>query len=516
MRSGLAIILSLAAAVAPAAEAAATVNPRPATIPAVQQWTGAEGSFALRAGSRIVVDQRDRRALMTEARTLAADLGRLAGREPRIVVRRLGGLRRGDVHLRLGSRDEQLGEEGYRLSVGRTVRILARTDAGAFYGTRTLLQLVRSGRVPRGRARDWPRYPDRGLMVDNGRKYFTPAWIERRIRELAYLKLNRLHLHLSDNQGFRIESETHPEIVTAPYLKKDDVRQILRVARRYHVTVVPEIDMPGHMEAALKPHPELQLKDAAGNASADKLDVTLPAARQFARDLIEEYLGLFPGPFWHGGADEYFFPVPEQAGYAAHPQLERYAQERYGPNATGKDAFLGFINWMNDVVRSRGRTLRIWHDGLGGGSAVTVAPNVIVEWWSDHAGPEPQALVDAGHQVLNGGWYPTYYVNGPLGAVKPDMRSAYESWEVNQFYGPLVAGGGVGTPAHTLAPDEPANRGSLLHVWNDDPEAATEDETAHGIAPRLRVLAQKTWSSPPVAATYAEFERVMEATGSSP
>jgi hexosaminidase len=197
--------------------------------------------------------------------------------------------------------------------------------------------------------------------------------------------------------------------------------------------------------------------------------------------------------------------VPEEVGYALHPQLEG-----------GKDSFLGFINWMNEVVKSKGRTLRIWHDGLGGGGAVTVAPEVIVEWWSNHAGPPPQELIAGGHQVLNAGWFPTYYVNGPLGSARPDMRSAYESWEVNQFYGPLVANETLATPPHTLAEDEPANRGSLLHVWNDDPEAATEEEIEEGIAPRLRVLAQKTWRSPPPTASYEEFQRLEQAVGSAP
>ena len=92
-------------------------------------------------------------------------------------------------------------------------------------------------------------------MLDNGRRYYTPAWIGRRIRQLAYLKLNQLHLHFSDNQGFRIESESHPEIVSAHHLTKRQVRTLLALARRYHVRVIPELDMPGHLAAALAPTP---------------------------------------------------------------------------------------------------------------------------------------------------------------------------------------------------------------------------------------------------------------------
>ena len=97
------------------------------------------------------------------------------------------------MELALGSRDRRLGREGYRLEVGPGVRIEARTPAGAFYGTRTVLQRLNTGRaIQPGHARDWPSYPERGLMLDNGRRYFPPAWIKRQIRLMAYLKLNQL------------------------------------------------------------------------------------------------------------------------------------------------------------------------------------------------------------------------------------------------------------------------------------------------------------------------------------
>jgi hexosaminidase len=493
----------------------AMANPRPLTIPALRDWEGGNGTFRLRRTPRIVVPRRYRRRLRTTARVFAKDLARLTGRRVRVVSRRRARARRGDIKLLLAARDPALGDEGYRLRIGRTIGIRGRRATGVFYGTRTVLQLLRQGStIPAGLARDWPRYPQRGLMIDNGRKYFTVRWIESHIRELAYLKLNRLHLHFSDNQGFRIESEQHPEVVSARHLTKAEVRRILTLARRYHVTVVPEIDMPGHMEAALARHPELQLRNASGQRQADKLDVSLPAARRFARDLIEEFAALFSGREWHGGADEYLFPQPE-AAYALYPQLERYARDHYGPQATGKDAYLDFINWMDGVVRERGKTLRIWHDGLTGGT-IRVRPDIVVEWWSDHAGPEPQELLDRGHRILNAGWFPTYYVVGPTGAVRPDMRTAYESWEPHEFYGPFVKDETLRTPPHPVSPDEARNLGSEQHVWNDDPGGETEEQIAAGIRPRLRVLAQKTWGSPRPSADYADFVPVMDSVGGAP
>jgi hexosaminidase len=508
------------AALGAGAERAGAANPRPGTIPALREWRGGDGSFRLGRAPRVVVPRAQRLRLGSTARLFAADLRALTGRRVRVVSRRGIRARRGDIRLTLRPRDRRLGREGYRLAIRRAVHIRADTTRGVFYGTRTVLQLLRRGRlaIPRGRARDVPRYRERGLMIDCGRKYFTPAWIASHIRELAYLKLNYLHLHLSDNQGFRIQSDRHPEIVSTAHLKKREVRDLVSLARRHHITVVPEIDMPGHMQAALTPHPELQLVNAAGGREPDKLDVTSPAAHRFVRELIEEYLPLFPGPYWHIGADE----VIPAGTYPLYPKLESYARARYGSRANGKDAVHGFVNWVDGIVRSHGKTARMWHDDLHGGSAVKRNSDIVAEWWtdvsplSDARPPTPQELIDDGHKIMNAGWFPTYYVNGPTGAVKPDMRTAYESWDVNEFYGPFVYDRDVQNPPETVSPSEPANLGSKVNVWNDDPEAATEGEIADGIAPRLRVIAQKTWNSPLLTPSYSEFERIADAVGRAP
>jgi hexosaminidase len=461
----------LAGAIAVMLTLAAAPHAKPATIPALREWRPAPGAFELRPSSRIVGTGADAAMLGRELKRPVVD----------------GAPAPGDVELTLGSRDRGLGREGYRLDIAATLRIEARTAAGAFYGTRSVLQLLRGGRtIPAGTARDWPRYPERGLMIDNGRRYFTPAQIKREIALMSYLKLNQLHLHFSDNEGFRIESDAHPEVVSGAHLTKRQVRGIIGYASRRHVRVIPELDMPGHMRAALAAHPELQLR-----GSPDKLDIGLPAARRFCRDLIVEYLDLFPGPYWHAGADEYLGP--------------------------GDDAYIGFINWIDRLVRARGRTLRVWHDGLFGAE---LRRDVVVEWWADHAGPTPGQLLAQGHRVLNAGWWPTYYVaGGPLGKVHPSPAVAYETWQVSLFGGLAL---NSPTPA-SLQPVPARSRrvlGSELHVWNDVPFGETVDEIARGIAPLLRVLAQKTWDTPPPARSYAGFLRLWRAvtppTGTRP
>ena len=484
-------MLALAVAGVAAVGAGAPVTP-PAVVPALRDWRPAPGSFRLRADARVVLGPAASRELRDEGRVLARDLGVRVGA-------RGTGARPGDVLLRLDRPDRGLGREGYRLHVGRVLSVAAPTTAGIYYGGRTAVALLHGRRsVPRGTARDAPLYRERGLMIDVGRRFFRPVWLERRIRVLAALKLNVLHLHLSDNEGFRIESSSHPEAVTRPALTKADVRRLLAVAARHHVTVVPEIDMPGHLRAALRRHRELQLVDAFGRRQPDKLDVTLPAARRFAADLLDEYLPLFDGRVWHGGADEYLGALSTDADYGRYPRLAAFARRRHGPRATGKDAVLDFVAFVHSRVRAAGKELRVWSDGIDGGGALRLDPRVSVQWWEERESPAPAALVRRGHRVVNSGWWPLYYVTGgPLRGLRAELGAFAREWRPWRFEGPFTVrwSGAPGAPIFTLPRGDPRQLGAELAVWNDDPDApgAGEPAVAAGIAPRLAILAERTW-----------------------
>jgi len=495
---------------------------RPLTIPALREWQARAGVFRTCAESRILVAPEAQAALLPVAEVFAEDYARQSGRTIAVVTAAAGASRPGDFILGLGDQELRLGSEGYRMSVGPAVAITAREPQGVFYGTRTLLQLLQQApAIPAGEALDWPRYPERGLMVDAGRKYFTAQWLQQHIREIAYLKMNLFHFHFSENEGFRVESESHPEIVSEKHLSKAEVRELVALAGRYFVTVVPEIGMPGHMGAALAPHPEFQLKDVFGQAAPKQLDVTNPAAVQFARDLIEEYLPLFPGRYWHTGGDEYMAFYD----YARYPQLQQHAQAQYGAGANGKDAVHGYLNDVAQLLAQHGKTTRAWGDDLNGGSVVTVNPAIVVEWWTDFQPlgdivllPGPQELLDRGHRILNAGNWPTYLTLGGAGGIQPppDMGAAYETWDVHQFAGAFFAGP-LHTPYATVAVDEPRNLGAKHHVWLDGgDDYVTEDEVAAGIAPRLRVIAQKAWNSPLLVPDYAGFEAIAESLGHAP
>ncbi|WP_371649863.1 MULTISPECIES: family 20 glycosylhydrolase [unclassified Streptomyces] len=493
LRFLIAAVCALAALALPgvaAAPARAAAAP-PQTVPALRQWAAGSGTYTFTATSRITVDPAYTAQLSDEAATLADDLAAQTGRTVAVVT---GTPAAGDIGLTLG--DTALPAEGYRMTVDQAVTIRAGTDTGAFYGTRTLLQLLhQSVSVPAGTAVDWPTKPERGLMIDQGRKFFTVAWVRQHIKELAYLKLNYFHFHLSDTFGFRLESSTHPEIVSADHYTKQDIADLVALGQKYHVTIVPEIDTPGHMNAVLAAHPELKLKNSSGTASAEFIDLSLPGSYTLIKDLINEYLPLFPARYWHIGADEYV------TDYNSYPQLLSYARAHYGANATAKDTYYGYVNWADALVRAGGKTTRMWNDGIKSGDG-TVTPNadILVEYWYNY-GLTPQQLAAAGHTVANESWTPTYYV---LGGAKPDTKWMYETWTPDLFQG-----------GNTLT-DPARNPGSLIHVWCDNPNAETEDQIAGGIMYPLRGLAQQTWGSPKPTSSYASFTPIVAAVGHNP
>ncbi|MDH6131959.1 hexosaminidase [Kitasatospora sp. MAA4] len=488
--------VTVVTAAAPAKAATAASTAAPTTVPALRNWTAGTGSFTFSAGSRVVVDPAYAAQITGDAQTFAADLTALEGRTVAVVQ---GAAAAGDIALTLGA--STLPTEGYKMTVGSSISIQGASSTGEFWGTRTVLQLLhQSPTIAAGTATDSPTKPERGLMIDTGRNFFPVDWIENQIRDMSYLKMNYFHLHLSDTFGFRLASTTHPEITSAQHYSKADIANIIALGNAYHVQIIPEIDMPGHMDAILSGElaigHDYRLRDSAGNVSSSYIDLSIPGARSLMSDLINEYLPLFTSsPYWHLGADEYV------TDYTSYPQLLAYARANYGANATAKDIYYGFVNWADGIVRAGGKTMRMWNDGIAAGDG-TIAPNadIIVEYWYNY-GLTPQQLIDAGHTVANESWTPTYYV---YGGAKPDTTWMYESWNTDLFQNSAT----INDPSRNL--------GSLIHVWCDTPTAETVDQTAAALKYPLRDLAQMTWGSAKPVSTYAAFVPIMDAIGRNP
>ncbi|GCE23654.1 family 20 glycosylhydrolase [Dictyobacter kobayashii] len=479
-----------------AADNIANLKGRPQTIPALQEWTTATGTYTFSEHARIVLNETYATQLKEIGDVFAADLKQLTGFSIPVVSE--SSARDGDIWLSL-SQDTALGHEGYVLEVAASLHILAPEDHGIFYGTRTVLQLLRqSYSLPAGTARDWPEYPERSLMVDVGRKYFSLHWLESYIRDLAYLKFNYFHLHLSDNYGFRLESERHPEVMSPQHYTRAEIQQLLELARRYHVTIVPEIDMPGHMDTILAHHPELQLVDVTGKRKPGDIDLGNEQAYSLIKDLLDEFIPLFPGPYWHIGADEYLM----HEDYSNYPQLLEYARTHYGPAATERDTYLGFVNWANDIIKSHGKVTRVWNDGLYGGTAITIAKDMVYEHWLN-AGLSPQELIEQQIPIMNCNADLLYYVLGPHFPTGPDQ--VYEQFEQRVFQGHI-----------RVEPSHLKKIGAKLHVWCDHPEEQTENQVAAGIGAILRSLSQANWGSPKLVASYSQYQPLVTQLGYAP
>ncbi|MEW1693907.1 glycoside hydrolase family 20 protein [Streptomyces sp. NPDC091278] len=460
----------------------------PRTVPAVRAHEPARGPGWRPAPTTGVVLAVDAGGLADEGKLIAGELG--------IPYRGAVAPGPGDVELALGAGGAP---ESYTLTVrdGR-VRISGPDEAGVFYGTRTLKQSVRAtGAVPEGTVTDRPAKPQRGLNLDTARKHFTAGWIEDRIREMGDLKLNQLGLHFSDDQGFRIESDSHPEIVSAQHLTKAEVRRILALAAERHVTVVPEIDSPGHLGAVIDAHPGLQLRSATGRAPRGAVDISDPEAARIVDDLLREYTRLFPGAYWHLGADEYVALMAKDPE-ASYPQLARAARARYGPDARVQDLATGWLNDRAAVVRPTGKTLKAWNDGFFAGGVTSAAPDIEAEYWTgkEYGARSPVAYLSAGRKVVNLNDEYLYYVLGqPNDFTYPTGRRIYEQWT------PLVVRGTSPVPASY----DPQILGARFAVWCDLSGAQTPAQVADGIRLPLAALAQKVWDPARPDMTWDQF-----------
>lgn len=466
------------------------LGPAPSAIPAVRDWQPVRGpGWEPGKGTRIVTDPDGR--LADEARLLARELK---------VSTSPGPARTGDVELRL-ERGAKTGREGYLLSSREgQVRITGSADAGVFYGTRTLLQTVRAqGRFADGVVRDRPDRPQRGFSLDVARKHFSAEWIRARIKEMGDLKLNQFQLHFSDDQAFRIESDSHPKIVSSPRLTKKEVRGIVELAAERHITVIPEIDSPGHLGAVLKAYPQLQLKDRSGAAVPGAVNIADPRAGKVVDELLNEYKKLFPGKYWHLGGDEYLALTSEDPE-ADYPALAARARKLYGGNARVQDLATAWLNDRAKTVRKAGRMPQVWNDGMhADGTVRPDKPRQVTYWTGKEIGSrEPVEYLKEGWPVLNLNDEYLYYVLGePNDFTYPTGERIYREWT------PAVLRGTSPVPAKLSGPDRVL--GGRFAVWCDLAGSQTTAQVADGIRLPLAATAQKLWDPRKPALSWQQF-----------
>ncbi|MFI1095253.1 family 20 glycosylhydrolase [Streptomyces sp. NPDC020917] len=363
--------------------------------------------------------------------------------------------RAGGIVLALGDTDRGLGEEGYRLRTGaRSVVISARTAAGLFHGVQTLRQLLPAAvesrtavpgaawTVPDADIRDVPRYAYRGAMLDVARHFLTVAQVERYVDELALYKVNTLHLHLTDDQGWRIAVGSRPRLAAyggstevgggpGGFYTQDDYRAIVRHAASRFLTVVPEIDGPGHTTAALASYPELDCDGKAPplytgtKVGFSSLCVPKPETYAFLDDVIREIAALTPGLYLHIGGDE------------AH--------------STSAADYVAYMDRVQPMVTRYGKTVIGWHQL----DAAHPVPGALVQYWGT-TGDESAvvAAARAGTRVImspaSRAYLDMQYTPAsPVGqhwAGYVEARTAYD-WDPASFLAGLPAGAVYGVEA---------------------------------------------------------------------
>lgn len=447
----------------------------PQVIPALQQWKSAKGKLVLPEKGKVIISPDEAKELKEGAEILVQDLKDMFGWDYRVVT---GEKEKGAVCLALGKPDKTLGEEGYRMDVRSEVTIEAPTSKGVFWGTRTLLQMIHNQPegLMKGRATDFPLYPNRGFMIDVARKFFTMDFLRDYVKILSFYKLNELQVHLNDNgfvqffgndwnktyAAFRLESERFPGLTAKDgSYTKEEFRDFQLMAARYGINVIPEIDVPAHSLSFTHYNPRLAADKK--EYGMDHLDLYKQEVYDFVDTLFDEYLSgetpVFVGPEVHIGTDEY--------------------------NRKESEQFRHFTNHYLDFVSKYGKTPRLWGslNVMKGNTPVDLKGKVVSAWnydWMD-----VQTCLDAGAKVVN-------LCDGLLYLV-PAAHYYYDYLNYQWLYENWMP--------EMMRPEDPKMTvrhpnflGAMLAVWNDHVGNGISQQDVHcRTFPGLQMVCEKMW-----------------------
>ena len=502
-----AVALALCGGAASAAQT--SITPIPATLVKLA------GTLRIADGAEIAAPATDKAALQ-DARWLSDILGKDRGLKLTV-----GDGAHAPIRFERIAPDKTLGLEGYRLHVSpEGARIQAATDAGLFYGAASLLQLLTPEDGAKGAVtldavhiEDHPRFAWRGLMLDSARHYQSVAFIEALLDQMARYKLNTFHWHLTDDQAWRLQIKRYPRLTSVGawrveageahqrdidprthrprlyggFYTQDQVREVVAYAKARSITIVPEIEMPGHASAAILAYPELGVRPVDPRTIADWgvfPNLYKPSDQTFAflQNVLTEVMDLFPGPYIHVGGDEaikdYWRGSPEvQAQIKALGLKDEDALQSW------------FIQRMERFVAAHGRRLVGWDEILEGG----LAPGATVMSWRGVSGAV--AAAKAGHDAILTPGLPFYFDNRQSAAVdEPPGRGLIITLKNVYDFDPTPTSLDAASRAHIL--------GLQANLWTED--IRLDDRVEHMAFPRAVALAEMAWS-PPEKRNWTDF-----------
>ena len=409
-----------------------------------------------------------------------------------------------------------LGTEGYALRVTDHVLISAPEPAGLFYGAQTLRQLFppeiyskspvsKAWKIPAVEIRDFPRFGWRGMHLDVARHFMPKEDVMKFIDTLASLKFNTFHWHLTDDQGWRIEIKKYPKLTEIGAWRKetvsghlrdqprkydgtphggfytqDEIREVVAYAAERHITIVPEIDMPGHMQAAIAAYPELgcttnrvEVKPEWGVSEV----ILNPeeSTVQFCKDVLAEVMQLFPSEFIHIGGDE-----ARKDQWEASARIQQLREERGLKDMHEMQSW--FIRQIDDFLVANGRRLIGWDEIAEGG----LAENAAVMWWRGKRGL-PTALKAAadGHDIVVAATSYLYfdYYQSKDKTVEPLAIGGFLPLEKVYAFDPIITGLSEQAADHVL--------GAQGQLWTEYMKNMKQVE--YMAFPRACALAERVW-----------------------
>jgi hexosaminidase len=514
-------------AILTANSAIAAANIDPAIIPLPQKMELREGTFKLAPDTKIIAGFQS----LATAEQMAATLRKSTGYKLEIERADASPLVANCILLTTNATHTNLGAEGYELTVAPdSVVIGAPTEAGLFYGAQTLLQLLppdifsptlatnEDWQMPCVQIEDWPRFKWRGLMLDVSRHFYNKSEVETILDAMALHKLNTFHWHLTDDQGWRIEIKKYPRLTeigawrpgvgfnldpksTTAYsaggryggfYTQEDIREVVKYAAARHITIVPEIEMPGHASAALAAYPQFSCTGGPfevglmGGVFKGIYDPANEATFTFLDDVLTEVFQLFPGKYVHIGGDE----VPKDT-WKNSPDCQALMRREGLKNEEELQSW--FVRRIEKFISAHGHVMIGWSEILQGG----LAQNAVVMDWIGGA----TEASSSGHDVVmtpTGYCYLDQYQSSNR-AGEPHAIGGYISLEKCYSFEPA-------------SPDMPQRFES--HILGGQGNLWTEyipnlNYAEYMIFPRETALAEIDWSAA-TGRSFADFLRRLQ------
>ena len=512
---GLAAIIALSGVASAAAPAFAAPN---VIYPNVQSYTKDSDTFTLPKKSRLLVVSNEK-TLNNEV--LLRDLKRASSQlvdkgvlseAPQIVFGTLEKAVDNDIIVKMGTNPDLTGKnDAYAVDIKNNITISAEDETGIYYGLTSVIQMLIEGDnvLTKGNIVDYSDVEDRSFHLDCARKFFTKDWIISLIKDLSWQKYNSIQLHFSENEGFRLQSDTLEAIdgfqyVNNQYLTKQDMLEIIQVANEYHIEVIPSLDSPGHLGAVLRYLPSdyscASLFPSDGRRAQCFNIFTNDEARGFLIDLMTEFIDFFS----EAGCKRFNIGGDEFLDKFSNFSNEQYVQ------------IMEYFNEVSAIVKSKGMTPRTWNDGVmyGNYTGYKLDPDIEICYW---AAPQNCASIEKfvqnGNRVINFSDTYMYYVLSSwwLQNACPEGDRIYREWNPGKF---STLQGGI--PQTYKKPYANFIKGGSYAVWCDSPNYMTQDSVANNIFYRTRATAYKMWNTSDSMPEYADVKKAFDKIGRVP